>query len=425
MKNIKIIAGLVLVVALAIGITIIFTTSTETSVAFKTHDDLLKDVGSRTSEFGGMYLSDDNNTLYVYMTSGTQNIQKQQEVKGSIETVFSSDLTGGRNIEVVPAQYSMSQLYGWYSQMMPAAFGDSRVVMTDLDESENRLEIGVDSLSVVPDLELMLGNLGIPREAVAFSERKRPSFTSHTLSSRAPNGVIEGGYQIARSGFSCTLGFNTERDGEDGFVTAGHCTEANSDWGEGNVGTEFYQPTVSNNNLVGEETIDPAFSDSYSNCPDDTVCRLSDSAFISLDSDASQNLGKIARPVSLGSRVVHHDIKFRITDEVSHVAIDQFVSMVGRSSGWQSGRITKTCTHYSAGPGLLLCQNEIDLDAGPGDSGAPIFSITNSPNTYDVDLLGVYWGQIDDNAYYSPIGGVYYDLGRFDTWDSCDPSQDC
>ena len=75
MKNIRIIAGLGLVVVAAIAITVYFTTSTETAVAFKTHDDLLKDVGSLTSEFGGMYLSEDNNTLYVYMTSDIQNTQ--------------------------------------------------------------------------------------------------------------------------------------------------------------------------------------------------------------------------------------------------------------------------------------------------------------------------------------------------------------
>ena len=120
MKNIRIIAGLGLIAALAIGITVIFTTSTETSVAFKTHDDLLKDIGSLKSEFGGMYLSEDNSTLYVYMTSGTNDTQSQQEIKEAIETVFKSDLTGGRDIQIVSAKYSIAQLYEWYKQMLPS-----------------------------------------------------------------------------------------------------------------------------------------------------------------------------------------------------------------------------------------------------------------------------------------------------------------
>ena len=35
-----------------------------------------------------MYLSEDNTTLYVYMTGGTQDMLKQQAMKESIEQVL-------------------------------------------------------------------------------------------------------------------------------------------------------------------------------------------------------------------------------------------------------------------------------------------------------------------------------------------------
>ena len=134
------------------------------------------------------------------------------------------DLTSNRTIRILPAQYPMSQLYEWYKPMMSDVFSNSHVTMTDLSEGQNRIEIGVESLDEVPDLESILTHLGIPREAVIFSEIGRAVPLSHDLEDRATGGVIEGGYRISSSFGACTLGFNTARDGVAGFVTAGHCT---------------------------------------------------------------------------------------------------------------------------------------------------------------------------------------------------------
>ncbi|MCY4652312.1 MAG: hypothetical protein OXC95_04020 [Dehalococcoidia bacterium] len=431
MKNIRIIAGLGLIVALAIGITVVFTTSTETSVAFKTHDDLLKDVGSRTSEFGGMYLSDDNNTLYIYMTSGIQNTQKRQDVRESIETVFSSDLTSGRNIEVVPAQYSISQLYNWYKQMLPSVGSNPHVTMTDLREGKNRIEIGVERLDTIPALEAALTNLNIPREAVHIAEVERGVFASHTIRKRATDDEMEGGYQIARSvpgGEShCTLGFNTVRGGVKGFVTAGHCTEGKDDWIGSEDNVEFYQPDTDDSaNLIGEEMKDPPLVSTHEDCEGSDKCRFSDSAFIRLESGVDQNLGKIAKPVSVGSINVDHNSKYRIVSDSYSALENETVHYVGRTLGLRAGQVEGTCitAHYTNNRSIL-CQYEVDTTMAGGDSGAPVFRITNNPSTNDVRLLGIAIAKSMNGYTYSPIGSIYNELGRNVSWDSCDPSQNC
>ena len=438
MKNIRIIAGLGLVMALAIGITVYFTTSTETAVAYKTHDDLLKDIGLRTPEFGGMYLSEDNNTLYVYLTDKTQNPQKRQEVRESIKDVLKDDLTKGKNIKIVPAQYSMSQLYDWYRQMMPM-FENSQVTMTDLQESRNRIEIGVDDLGVIPTLEAKLTQLNIPRESVIFSEVEFAVPLYHTLSDSAPDGELEGGYRIARSisdteEAQCTLGFNTDRDGDEGFVTAGHCTEGGKgtywDGGVDNGGADFYQPdSSSNSNLVGQETEDPDLTSSETGCPQGDICRRSDSAFITLDSGVSQNIGRIAKTTGLGSTTVDHTSGYSITSDGHSVAVNTGVHFVGATSGLQGGRVQSTCTRaFYTNDRTMLCQNLVkNTSADHGDSGAPVFRITDYPDTGDVDLLGIVVAKSGSSKYYySPIGNIYDELGdASDTWDSCDSSHNC
>ena len=181
----------------------------------------------------------------------------------------------------------MTELKQWYDDMQDAVWAVPGVNMTDLDEGKNRLEIGVDEKAVERAVEEELAKLGIPREALIIGVRERPVIGSHTLQDKI--GIIEAGYQIASSHGICTLGFNTDRSGEAGFVTAGHCTEP-LPWDGGVDGTNFYQPTVAPVNLIGVETIDPTFF-SGGLCPAGRVCRYSNSAFLKKEPGAARDLG--------------------------------------------------------------------------------------------------------------------------------------
>ncbi len=434
MKMISAVSILGLLVVMAVTLASSGGSDDESTAAaeFKTHDDLLLDINKRVPEFGGMSLSEDNETLYVYVTQDSEYTLNTEAVKRTIKDVIKADPTRGRALRLIPAKYSMLRLYEWYDQAQDVVWRNPNVVLTDLEEGKNRIEIGVNSSDAIKKVETSLASLSIPSDAIVVHVRELPVPESHTLEDRAPSGVIEGGYEIARRisqtrEYTCTLGFNAIRSGDAGFVTNGHCTESN--WDGGVDGTDFYQPSISNSaNLIGEETIDPTFSSSLSGCGHGKVCRWSDSAFVELSSGVSQNLGKIAK-TGLGSTTVIHSSKYRIVGAGSLPTIGEYVHKVGKETGRSRARVTDTCENIIAsGNRQLLCQAVASLTGGSsasGDSGAPVFRVTNSPNRDDVELLGIHRGSVGASIYFSPMINIYTDLGLSTTWKVCDPSYRC
>jgi hypothetical protein len=62
-----------------------------------------------------------------------------------------------------------------------------------------------------------------------------------------------------------------------------------------------------------------------------------------------------------------------------------------------SGTITLTC--FRVGiinmPDVLQnCQYAGTYSSQPGDSGSPVFRLTNSPSTNDVTFVGLNWGSL-------------------------------
>ena len=72
--------------------------STTAGAEFKTHDDLLLDINRRVPEFGGMFLSEDNETLYVYVTKGSEYTLDMETVKVAIEDVLKNDVAQRRTL---------------------------------------------------------------------------------------------------------------------------------------------------------------------------------------------------------------------------------------------------------------------------------------------------------------------------------------
>ena len=377
-----------------------------------------------------MFLSEDNTVLYVYVT-GNPQVLSTDVVKRAIDDVLKASPTQRRELRLIPATYSLIQLHKWYNDMQDVAFANPHVVLTDLDEGQNRIEIGVDNLDAEQALRASVVSLGIPDKALVISLRERPIPASHTLQDRASGSTMEGGYQVTGSGGLgyCTLGFNTERSGEAGFITNGHCTES-GDWDGGVDGTEFHQPSsLVNSTAIGTETIDSAFSSDLPECDSGKVCRYSDAAFVRFASGVSYNLGKIAKTNTIGSINVDHSAKFRIVAERSYYSVGEIVNKVGRTTGWTRGRITDTCAPVDLPNNhRLLCQVIANVEGDFGDSGSPVFAVTNSPAVRDVQLLGTMWGGTTSTPveiWFSPVGGIYRDLGMTDSWDSCDPDFDC
>lgn len=444
--------GLLVVIAVTFGISMGRDGDANAQATeFKTHDDLLLDVANLVPEFGGKFISEDGDILYVHVTEGSEETLDAEHLKRAIEGSFTTRVTRDRELRLIPAKYSMHQLHEWYTHMQDEVWRNPNVVMTDLQEAENRIEVGVDNVDAVSAIEATVAALGVPNDAILVEVRERLVLESHTLQDRATGGVMEGGYQISSKYEdeqgrtilgNCTLGFNVFRSrgnsGEAGFINAGHCTE--DSWDGGVDHTKFYQPdTTDSANLIGKEKIDPPFSSGLTGCPSGKVCRWSDSAFVGF-TPGDWTFGRIAK-TGYNRTSVNHDAKFRIVKDIGSISVGDVVSKVGRTTGWTNATVDKTCTIYDYEADLnrhLLCQATATMrnsKTDGGDSGAPVFIITNSPSTNDVELVGIHISGGPDKdkdgnvigwfVAFSPIGGVYRDLGVSDTWDSCDTSIGC
>jgi hypothetical protein len=103
----------------------------------------------------------------------------------------------------------------------------------------------------------------------------------------------------------------------------------------------------------------------------------------------------IARPTGLGSITISHTAsRFRIAGETSFPVVGETLNKVGRTTGRTQGVVSATCvnTNVTGTNITLLCQDFVNAGVAGGDSGSPVFRITNNPNSGDVRLYGVLWG---------------------------------
>jgi hypothetical protein len=364
----------------------------------ETSDDRFAEVARQVPGFGGMFFDQDG-TLQVYMLG-------QKEPVNEAMTAFLDDVItrevgrgerlSGRGVEILEGQYDFLALHRWQQQMSPAVLTLPGVVFTDIDETTNRLRIGItDSPGMTEAVGEYLSKLGVPREAVLISETKEvwPELRNR----RRP---LRGGLQINFGGFLCTLGFVASRQGITGFVTNSHCTNTQG----GVEGTVYHQSSASGTtNRIGQEVADPTYFTGGS-CPAGRRCRFSDSSFARVPHPSGPSvttaLGTIARP-PVGSFTWNGVDTFTITAEAAPV-VGQSVTKVGRTTGRTSGTVQQTCANFNvAGSNITqLCQSRASFASAGGDSGSPVFRITALPN---VTLVGIHWGS---GGVFSPITGI-------------------
>lgn len=365
----------------------------------ETLDEQLARVAEHIPGFGGIFL-DERGQITVSLVPGEVTTQSVRELGAQIATLLSWEeprLRAGA-IRLVPARYSFLQLKQWHDLLSPQIFEQEGVVLTDIDEVQNRLRIGVESAERVPEVLEALQQLGIPREAVLLEEVE-PIFPMATLRDQVR--PLVGGLQINFPGFLCTLGFNAVRSGIAGFVTASHCTEIQG----GVENTPYWQPLEASDTFIGTEIVDPLYR-WFLGCPRGRVCRYSDSAFARLASGVSFGLGSLARTEGLGALTIVGN--FQITAEATRQLRGEILNKVGRTTGWSQGPITSTCVNVGVTGTriVLLCQDFVQATVGAGDSGSPVFRLVNGNGS--VVLYGLLWGgnSSGTNFVYSPIRNI-------------------
>ncbi len=353
-----------------------------------------------------------------------------------------SDLDGA---VIESADYSFSQLAKWKADYYAA--GDLRgVALVDVDERRNRLVVGAEDAVAAGHIRAALARAGVPSAAVVVETtgRFRP------MQSTSIQGLVRptaGGAQITTSfnGTSyntCSLGFNLQITGfsRPHYLTASHCFAKRPDgfaemgqvpgtWAAGQPYSYIAQY------VIGPEVEDFPFLP-MAGCPSGATCRWADAAlglYPAGTTSTTARVGLIARPNQQNPTWGQPGwdqlttTPFQIVAE-SYSFQGEPAHHVGRSTGWQSGTVTRTCFDVpdysnSAGARFLLCQVEADGLVNGGDSGGPAFRFYNGVDaSQGVSLLGVVSiGQCNEGDspsvcrwIYSPIGSIHHESGSFE-----------
>jgi hypothetical protein len=379
-------------------------------------DDQLLALGRQLPGFGGLFL-DDGGRVNVYLVDPRAHGTLARKALGA----------GSR---LLRADFRFADLLGWRYSLRPL-LGRDGVTMLDVDETRNRVLLGVDpTLSAGGRAELVarVAAGGIPAAAVLVEEQPAftplpaalngapaakafPSFTTLDAKFRpAPGGV-----QIVFSGrFVCTLGFNAHLGRDFGFVVNQHCTAV-----RGEADGTIYSQGVPAAGTIGSEIRDPGFLVDGA-CPAERRCRFSDSAFARYSKKSFGKLAQIARPTAgdplLGSlRVAPPTARFGIVGKASDPLFGQTAHKVGRTTGWTFGDVVGTCvdTNISGSDISMLCQTFVAGGGGPGDSGSPVFGRVGAKQAR---LMGILWGggsspTLGELFVFSPLSAIERELG--------------
>ncbi|TFH70624.1 hypothetical protein [Cellulomonas sp. HD19AZ1] len=321
-------------------------------------------------------------------------------------------LAEGARVRTTSATYTFDQLKQWQATIDEHLSG---LVFSDADERHNTVTIGVPPGSDSTAITARAQGLGIPDDALKIVEAD----FSPTL--RDDHRPVAGGQQIQFvkpifgdigtifSAYNCTLGVNARivnlTTPLNGYLTNSHCS---IDYAQAD-GTYHWQPSVplgsiiNTANRIGYEVLDPPlytgnpYGDTSGsvNCPSGNQCRLSDAAFGAYDGDyTGTTRGYIARPSSLNDHSTWNGTStYRITAAGAPTGA---VRAVGRTSGMSTGSITQSCVRIAnidGMPGIAQnCQYIGTYSSQGGDSGGPVFRVTNSPSANDVTFVGLNWG---------------------------------
>lgn len=407
-------------------------TPAATTQPSRTLDDRFADVARLVPSFGGFFLGEDGR-LNVYLL----NTNHLPEAMQAIVAVFGREALPIDNPVALQGRYNFTQLKAWHDAHQRGTLTIPGVSFTDIDEMNNRLEIGVTSFNAKMEVRQALNRLGISEEAANISE-VAPMQEMQTLQSKWR--PIAGGIQIKRSGQagSCTLGFLGIVQKKAGFITNSHCTNI---FGL-NDSVVITQASNSNSNRIGVELFDPALW-TGGPCPSGRLCRQSDATFIARDEGVDPpnplvdgDFGYLLIADKPDEGVPQ---KYKITSRAEFSIAGEYVEKVGRSSGRTKGKITNTCTNSNpVNPNgvdtgrTMICQNQVNGISIGGDSGAPVFSLETWPGgSTGVRLHGILWGGTGqgNNQTFSYSGLWYVDqdlqsagAGKLKVFDGDNPS---
>ncbi|MCY3600869.1 MAG: hypothetical protein OXN85_12960 [Gemmatimonadetes bacterium] len=410
-------------------------------------------------EFGGYWI-DERGDAVTALTNLTKQTAVANVTRSEIDSKLSS--TGGsrRYTEVT---YTFSQLIGWKENITGLFGARSDVAYLDIDQKNNRLLVGLVSVSAASAVQSLARTVGIPDGAIAttVSGRAEPD--------RAPPIRYEGGsaqsYHSLRHRFNRTLGGIMVRHGDttgvdrctlmlgvtmgssERYVTASHCAGDDA-FASLDTDLPIYQSGTNTSDRLGYELVDPQQTCSINGGGTPPArCRWADAALFGQD-DSNDKFarGWIATTkddadeiVESGGELIgspfdawkhnhkHGDSLYVMTSEGGEIPTTQVTGQslikIGAFSGRTHGRVTHDCVDIYNWPSPardygVRCQNLANYLRTGGDSGGPVFAsdgrffglhvgrFTNSNSSED---------DVDASPFYSPIANIEEDLGSMNT----------
>ena len=377
-----------------------------------TIDDAFSDVAARIPSFGGLFVDEPSHVVYVWSTSGL--IDSATAARATLIDLIGSNLDrdiATWPVRVLTARWDFPTLRTWMikaTQQLAA----SGVVLTDVDDRNNRVEIGVDSDIAETTVRGWMAAEGVPSDAVSIIKLGR--IRSESL--QAFHRPVVGGLQIWNEHMTyfiapCTLGVNARRAGVQGFITANHCREYG----------QLYQPTKPNY-PIGTEQIHAQRYTGGQLCPPGEYCMHADVLFAPKLSGVSFLQGRVAYPQFHFTPDWNGVDNYIIKKETSAL-IGQGLYKVGRTTGRSYGIVSGQCVNvkntdvFSPDVGVwYTCHSLADYYSEPGDSGGPVVR-PEGDLWYHVALKGFHSFRIGETTTrgFSPIGGVPLAIGQIDT----------
>jgi hypothetical protein len=356
--------------------------------------------------FGGMFYDADGR-LNVYLTPAAR--QSAQAKDNVLSTVGVSLRAQGRGVPaagdvvVLEGTRDYQELASLHDRVLPL-LGESGVVFTDIDETRNRISVGVLAGTSEAGIIDALQGLGVPSDAVSLEVTR--AIVPHVGTLQDYQDPTGGGLQISFEDeqfvYICTLGFNVLRGETDRtqeyFFTNSHCTLHEAEV----TGIGYWMPlspgTGQPGTFVGVEVEDPPYFTSP--CFTGWRCRWSDAALVRYAADIPAQVGAIYHTMFFGTGAAPGSIELdagqrfhSIVAERPWSMVGETVDKVGRTSGWTRGRVTRNCVNLGRGgtpPTALLCQAFVNAHSFFGDSGSPVFQPIGS--SANARLHGILWG---------------------------------
>ena len=335
--------------------------------------------------------------------------------------------------DVQEVRYDFGQLKDWKDLALDL-FAGHRMVTLDIRESNNRLEIGVDTENGIEGLRTALMARGLPEDAFSIEVSTPVSYDIdlNDLTFPTPGGM--GMYARGTYGplGPCSIGANVTKDNQLGFfVTAAHCSQRIGGLGDPTFGwpDAFHQPDQGSASM-GREELDTPVSP-FAGCPSPYDCRHADVLLGRYGQWFRADGFEIALP---GSSPNTGSTQFFDTKEVKFAWGETWVlapptegwelDMVGRVSGWTSGELNQACIAttayrdypYNSGTQIVYpCGHTGTYNSAGGDSGGPVF--TYQETTDDIIFYGIHSGRLNGFAFWTDWFGARIDFGVWD-WGS-------